>query len=171
MKVLIVFYSRTGHTRLLAERLAEALQGTLAPITERRSRAGFRGYLRSAWEAWREAEPSIRAVREKPRDFDLLLVGTPIWSWKLASPVRAFARAHAKGVKRVAFFCTMGASGALGAFGELETIYGRRAEAALALTEAELADIDGAIPQRKIAQFVSRLRAADEAKSAGKLAA
>ena len=45
-KVLVVYYSRTGATRRLAEALANALQADIEPITDRENRSDF-GYLRS----------------------------------------------------------------------------------------------------------------------------
>lgn len=158
MKTLVVYFSRTGHTRRLADRLARELGATTAAITERRSRRGFFGYQRSLCEAVFGGEPKIERLHKLPRDYDLVLIGTPIWGWHLSSPVRSFARQHGKAIRRTAFFCTMGGSGDRIAFAELERLVGRRPEAVLALTESELQAMTEPETKARIEQFVQRLR-------------
>ncbi|MCW5632928.1 MAG: flavodoxin [Rubrivivax sp.] len=158
MKVLVVYYSRTGHTRRLAERLAQAFGDRPRAIRERGSRRGPFGYLRSLVEAVGGREAAIDVTHPSPAGYDLVLIGTPIWGWHLSSPVRAFARCHAKQIRRAAFFCTMGGAGDRQAFAELEQLLGRRAEATLALTEQDVADIDGEGPSGRIAAFLAGLK-------------
>jgi len=157
MKILIVYFSRTGHTRRLADRLARELGATTAHITEARSRRGLLGYQRSLYEAVVGSEPQIMPLSRQPSDYDLVLIGTPIWGWHLSSPVRSFARQHAKAIRRTAFFCTMGGSGDRRAFAELARLLGRKPEAVLAITEAELKAMASAETKAKIQSFVRRL--------------
>jgi menaquinone-dependent protoporphyrinogen IX oxidase len=168
MKVLVVYFSRSGNTRRLAEHLARELDGTAAPIQEPRSRGGFLGYQRSLFQAVAGRDAEIRRLREAPRDYDLVLIGTPIWGWHLSSPVRAFARQNAKAIRRAAFFCTMGGAGDRGAFAELERILGRKPAATLALTEAEVARMSSESTQAKMVAFVRLLRAGAAAPSVQK---
>jgi flavodoxin len=172
MRILIVYFSRTGHTKRLAERLARELGTSSTAITERRSRRGFFGYQRSLIEAVTGRDATIDKLRNQPREHDLVLIGTPIWGWHLSSPVRAFARQHAKALRHVAFFCTMGGSGDRIAFAELQRLVGHRPLATLALTEHELTSMSTGEVKAKIDRFVSRLLAhASEAKSPERKAA
>jgi flavodoxin len=157
MKVLVAYFSRSGRTKRVAERLARELGGSAMAIGERGSRRGLFGYQRSLFEAVTGCEAKIEPPRKASRDFDLMLIGTPIWGWRLSSPVRAFARRYGKGCQRVAFFCTMGGSGDRAAFAELERLVGRRPEAVLALTEAEVADMSRPEVRAKLDRFVNRL--------------
>ncbi|GAA0766910.1 hypothetical protein LRH25_28335 [Ideonella azotifigens] len=166
MKVLIVYFSRTGYTRRVAEQLATRLGGTLCPITEASSRLGAWGYLRSVCEAAFGLQSEIGKVSVDPAQFDLMLIGTPVWGWHLSSPVRAFARAHAVSVNRCAFFCTMGGAGAEKAFGALEGELRRAPLATLALTDRE---IDSQMAGAKINAFVSLLSAAESASAPGRV--
>ena len=155
--VLVVYYSRTGHTRRLAERLAQAFGGRPRAIHESRSRRGASGYLRSLLEAVGGRDGPIDPMHPWPEGRGLVLIGTPVWGWSLSSPVRAFARRHAKRIRHVAFFCTMGGAGDRQAFAELERLLGRRPEATLALTEREVAGMGGEGVRRRIEQFVAAL--------------
>lgn len=161
MKILVVYFSRTGHTRRLAIRLARELGAATAAITEPRSRRGLLGYQRSLYEATFRCEPEIDPLPRQPRDYDLVLIGTPVWGWQLASPVRSFAHRFARTIRRTAFFCTMGGSGDRRAFAELERVLGRRPEAVLALTEAELHSMLAPATKAKVAAFTRRLVGAD----------
>lgn len=158
MKALVVYFSRTGHTRRLAERLARELDGATMAITEPRTRQGFLGYQRSLLEAVTGRDADIEAPRRDPADYDLVLFGTPVWGWHLASPVRALARQWSRRPSRVAFFATMGGSGSQNAFDELRRLLGRAPLAELALTERECAALSSAAVRAKVRRFVQRLR-------------
>jgi len=47
MKILVVFYSRTGATRTVAQKIADLVKGDLEEIKDTRNRAGILGFLRS----------------------------------------------------------------------------------------------------------------------------
>jgi hypothetical protein len=81
-----------------------------------------------------------------------------VWGWHLSSPVRTFARQNAKAIRRTAFFCTMGGSGADTAFAELERLIGRRPQAVLALTEDEVGKLGPEPANPELLAFVKRLR-------------
>jgi len=78
-KVLVVYYSRTGATRRLAEALANALQADIEPITDRENRSGIFGYLRSVAESLQKRGASITPMNTDPASYDLVVVGTPVW--------------------------------------------------------------------------------------------
>jgi hypothetical protein len=58
-KALVVFYSRSGTTRRVAQALSEVLQCDLEEITEPTPRTGFLGYIRSLLEAMRKRPSTI----------------------------------------------------------------------------------------------------------------
>lgn len=157
MRVLVVYFSRTGHTRRLAERLARLLDAPAEAIREPGTRLGFFGYQRSLFEAVSGRDARIGPLRRDPADFDLVLIGTPVWGWHLSSPVRAFARQWCRRLPRVAFFCTMGGSGERAAFDELRRLVGRRPMAELALDEHEVGRMGTSQVKSRIDRFVLAL--------------
>jgi len=161
MKILVTYFSRTGYTRRVAERLAKDLDATICPIEESGSRLGFLGYSRCLLEASFDIDPRIKPITHDPAQFDLVMIGTPIWGWRVASPPRAFARIHGKQIKRAAFFCTMGGSGAETAFAQLRQAVGSEPVATLALTDREI-DANSIAP--KLKAFEDALRDARRAK-------
>lgn len=151
---LVVFHSRSGHTRRVAKALAERLNADLDEIVVHQRREGPLGYVRCALEALGGCAASVRATQHDPSRYERVIIGTPIWFWSLSSPVRAWAQSHHLGNAKLAFFCTMGGSGAEHAFEQLESVCGRAPQATLALTEAQVAGgFDAAL-----ADFVAQLQ-------------
>lgn len=136
-RTLVVFFSRDGHTRQVATELAAACHADLEEIAEFRGRAGPLGYGRSALEALLGIAVRLKPSRHAPQDYGLVLIGTPVWFWNMSSPVRAWVHEHRARLPRVAFFCTLGGSGADKVFGDLERLAGKVPVATLALTEAQ----------------------------------
>ncbi|WP_374563944.1 flavodoxin family protein [Ideonella sp.] len=155
-RILVVYFSRTGYTRRVAESLAQRLGAQLAPIDEPRSRRGILGYIRSAREAMRRAEVEITAPAADPGEFDLVLIGTPVWASHASPPARTLALRWQGRVKRVALFCTLGGSGAEAALAELQLAIGQAPVATLALTDRK---IDAGTAATKLDAFVAALGA------------
>jgi menaquinone-dependent protoporphyrinogen IX oxidase len=138
MRLLVAFHSRTGYTRRVAEMLAGECNGVVDEICPLREHRGFTGYLRCAFEARAGHIPPILPPRHDPGTYELVIIGTPIWAWSLASPVRTYLHGHGPALKRVAFYCTMGGAGAENAFNEMRELCGRAPLATLALTKGQI---------------------------------
>lgn len=154
-KDLVVFFSRTGHTRALAEELGRACDADVDEIHERHGRAGIMGFLRSGYEALKRVEPLLLPPGRDPRDYRRIIVGGPVWAALPCSPVRAYLAHHKTEFRNVAFFCTYGGRGAEQALAEMARIVGRRPSATLAVLDR---DIDA--HRENVAPFVKTLSAA-----------
>jgi flavodoxin len=155
MKTLVVYYSRSGHTAQLAKEIAARCKADLERIRDDGiDRSGLWGYLRSGWQAAGGATPDIRRTARNPADYDLVIIGTPVWNWSLAAPVRTYVRQHAGKFRQVAFFCTEGGSGDRRVFDELQRLCGRPPCATMVVKERELAPVAHGQPLRR---FVSEL--------------
>lgn len=137
-KVLIVYCSRTGFTRKVAEEIRARCGGELEEIEDVRSRSGIFGYLRSAREALKGATIEIRPAKARPGEFDLVVLGTPVWAGHVSSPMRAYLAVHKDELKQVALFCTLGGSGAANVLAEMAALSGRKPVATLAVTDADI---------------------------------
>ena len=130
---LVAFYSLSGHTRTLAEAIRDASSGRLEEIAEPRARRGFPGEMRALLDSLLRRAPPIAATACDPSQFELLLLGGPVWAGRIAAPVRSYARRYAPRAKRVGFFCTFDSDGASRALQDLAEACGRRPEAVLAV--------------------------------------
>lgn len=92
-----------------------------------------------------------------PDGFDLVVIGTPVWSGGAAPAVNRYIDKHRGTIGKAAFFCTEGGAGDGAAFARMERRLGKAPIARLALTEKELND--GAVDD-KLAGFVGEVSAA-----------
>jgi flavodoxin len=152
-KTLIVYHSRNGYTQRVAKELAGRLAADLDEIRIVQPLDGPLGYAMCAIEAIAGLAPALRPTQKNPAAYDLVVVGTPVWFWSLASPVRSWLEMHPLKGRRFAFFCTMGGSGATCAFSTMKQLTGGEPVATLALTDHEVDATAGA----KLDSFVRAL--------------
>ena len=137
-KVLVIYYSRTGYTERVAERIAERLGADIEGIREARSRMGFFAYIRSAREALKGKPAEIKPLLHDFKDYQLVVFGTPVWTGHVSSPVRACLDRHRESLRRVGFFCTQGGSGGEKVLAEMASICGRQPETTLIVNNSEI---------------------------------
>ncbi|MEM3432819.1 MAG: hypothetical protein QXP27_01440, partial [Candidatus Methanomethyliaceae archaeon] len=107
MKKLVVFYSRTGTTSLVAQKIAEKINGDLEEIKDAKNRAGIIGFLRSGYEGARRKLTIIAETKYDPAQYDLIVIGTPVWAGNMSSPIRTYIVKNREKFNKVAFFCTL----------------------------------------------------------------
>lgn len=154
-KILVVYFSRTGFTRTIARQIARACLADLEPIEDEKNHSHFSGYVRSAIEAvWHRHTP-IRYPQYAPGEYDIVAIGSPIWCWNLASPVRAYLNRHRREFRRIAFFCTYGGAGQAKVLRDMQGMCGRPPLATLAVSDR---DISGKLYYDRLSRFAAALR-------------
>jgi flavodoxin len=167
MKCIVVFYSMRGTTKKVAEHIAGALKCDLEEIGEPGSRKGPLGFLKSGREAVRKMLPPIRQPEKDPGDYDLVVLGTPVWAGTMASPMRSFLARYGKQMKKVAFFCTAGGSAGR-TFQDMEAVSGHAGAAVLALVAAgaKNKNLFGGVWMNRIDDFIASLKSPGRAEPA-----
>jgi flavodoxin len=125
MNTLVIYFSRDGHTKKVAESIAEKMGANIEEITEPEKRGGLMGFLRSGRESSQGATPKINPTKNSPADYDLVIVGTPVWAGNVSSPVRTYLKEHGSGIKKIAFFCTAGGEDVVKTFDSMRSLSGR----------------------------------------------
>ena len=148
---LTVFYSRTGHTASVAEAIRDSMTTDKEQLQERRAST----YMSAGLGALLGRASDLEDTVNSPGDYELVILGTPVWSMSLSSLMRAYIAAHASEFCDVAFFCTEGGSGGQRAFGQMKRLCGKSPLATLEITEAEL---KSGASDGKIEVFVDTLR-------------
>ena len=155
MKTLVVYYSRTGNTKKVAEAVTKALGADVEEIVDTKNRRGLLGYLGAGKDASLKKKTPIQPAKKSPAGYDLVVIGTPVWAFTMASPVRTWISEHAGEVKSAAFFCTMGGSGDKRTFKAMEELFAKTPKAVLALIEK---DIRKNLHLEAVAAFATTLR-------------
>ena len=151
---LVVYFSRSGHCRRLAEEIAVTAGADLDVIREPRVRSGLLGYLRSAHEAWQEKVVDISPATKDPNRYSLLVLGSPVWAGNLCSPMRAYIAAHKHQFTRVALFCTQGRTGADKVLHIMADLCGRTPVATAFFADAEISQ---RLHREKLRKFIDEL--------------
>ncbi|MEW5826319.1 MAG: flavodoxin [Candidatus Bipolaricaulota bacterium] len=138
MKTLVVFYSRSGRTRDIGGQIAQRLGADVEEIRTKRSYEGFFGLWRSLADALRGAEFAIEAPQKTASDYDIVVVGAPVWGGRAAPPVLTYLRQAEGAVRKAACFVTSGGAPRAGAFEEMEATMGAKSVANLALDRGAL---------------------------------
>jgi len=130
----VAFYSRTGTTKRVAEKLAQLLTSDVEEIFDTTNRMGFFNWLRSGRDAGTKRLTVIRKTEKDPSFYDVVVVGSPVWNSSMSSPVRTYL-SQSKGLfKGVAFFLTSNGSSANDeVFAEMAEVSGKTPVATLAL--------------------------------------
>jgi flavodoxin len=153
-KTLVVYYSLTGNTRQIAEAIAAALDADIEVIEDTFNRDTGLGRPRSALEGLLGLRSSITPPKHDLSEYDLVVVGTPIWSARQSSPVRAYLSQHRASLERVAFFCTQGGLGGKWALQNMAKVCGQRPIARMIIYASQL---NNPVSEEKIAKFVSEI--------------
>jgi len=137
MKILIIFYSRTGTTKKVAQSLAQKLNCEAEEIFDTKKRQGGWGYLMAGRDAIQKKLTTLKEIRNKPADFDLVILGTPNWAGNVCTPIRTYLWQYGKDIKQTAFFCTCGGSAGK-SFTAMEKLCGLKPQATLELKTKEV---------------------------------
>jgi flavodoxin len=164
MKSLVVYYSRTGNTEKVATDIARLLGSDMEKLVEKNDRSGIAGYLKAGKDAMLKKNAALAQLQHGVGEYDLVVIGTPVWAFTMTPAVRTYID-HARGqVHDIAFFCTMGGSGAKRTFREMAETAGKTPVATLALTEKQLGSEDS---ETLLQGFVEQLQQAAENPATG----
>ena len=110
--ILCIYFSRSGTTRAAAGKIAAALDAELAEITDAQDRSGLKGYFRSGLDAMRRTVQPIDPLQtERPlTDYRLVILASPVWAGRCASPVRALLKERGGELPRVGYVLTRAGS-------------------------------------------------------------
>ncbi len=155
MKALVVFYSKTGLTKEVAVHISEELNCDIEEIFDVKSRKGILGYIRSVIESAFKKMPEIKKTEINPEEYDVVIMGTPVWAENMASPIRTYLFNNNEKMDKVAFFCTMLGSGNKRAFLEMERVSESEPLACLALTSKEIKQEKHI---KKVKEFINKIK-------------
>ena len=103
---LVVFFSRSGNTEIMARKIAELKQADILPLQSARNRIGLFGHI----EALQDARNTSADIRPKTVDlsgYDTVYIGSPVWLYSPAPQVYEFAKSNDFSGKKVILFNSM----------------------------------------------------------------
>lgn len=145
MKILVAYYSLNGHARKIGGEIAKILKADVEEIKDTKERSNVISWQSSAFEDELHTPTKIQKPSKNSYDYDLVVIGTPIWDG-LVPPVKAYLSNN--NFKKVAFFSTFGAA-AEDAFYVMSSICKKKPIATLEIQDRQVFN-DGGMGRIKI---------------------
>ncbi|MEI6498846.1 MAG: flavodoxin domain-containing protein [bacterium] len=136
MKILVVYYSRTGHNRQLAKELAAEVAADIEEIIESKPK----GFIMSGWQSMTKAKGEIGKVAMNPGDYDRVILVAPIWFGGISPALRTYIEEYLTKIKTFACLSVSGNGNKNESYiDQLEKEYSLNIRPRLLLSDAELA--------------------------------
>jgi flavodoxin len=149
MRALVVYYSRTGNTRKVAEDIAKELQCDKEEIVDTVNRSGPIGWVNSGRQASQGTMTKLQPLKNDPSQYDIVIIGSPVWAGHVSTPVRTYLAENKDKIKKAAFFITMGGRGDDTTSADMESLGGKKPISKLVIKTADIkkGDIGEAVKQ------------------------
>ena len=106
MRTLVAYYSRSGNTRFVAEKIAECLSAELCEVIDKKSRKGRLAFVTGGYESKRKKLTEIE-VSKTIDNYDLIIIGSPVWADGITPAIRTFIEKNIFSNKQIAVFVTL----------------------------------------------------------------
>ena len=159
MKTLVVFYSRTGNTKRIAGSIGQSLDCDIEEIVDTEKRGGIIGYIKSGYEASRGRLSKIKDPENDASQYDLVIIGTPVWAGKMSVPVRTYITQNHSKFNKIAFFSTAGGTNFDGTFSDMREVSGTSPIAEIGIRAKEVQD--GSY-KPKVTEFITKIQQSDK---------
>ncbi len=106
MKTLVVYFTRTGNTKKIVDKLQAELAADVEEIAEEGSRRGLLGWLKSGRQGTIKADVEIHAIKADLSSYELVVMASPVWSGNVSAPMRAFIKKYGEALPETAVFLT-----------------------------------------------------------------
>ena len=112
MKTAIVYYSMSGNTKYVADKIAVRIEGDIIPIEPVKAYPD-KGAVKFFWggkSAVMGEKPALREYEFSLDNYDRIILGTPVWASNFAPPIRTFIKENPdiSGKKLAVFTCYSG---------------------------------------------------------------
>ena len=113
MKILVVYYSLDGNTKYLAECIAESVGADvlrLMPVKDIKNNK--MKYFFGGKQASFRVKPELQSFDVNIEEYDLIIIGTPVWAFTMTPAVRSFLSTRSLENKKIGLFsCHSGGRG------------------------------------------------------------
>ncbi len=139
-KILVAYYSRNGSTRKVSKIISEMLQCDVEEIYDTKKREGMWGFFISGRDAMLKKPTIIKETEKDSSQYDVVLIGTPIWAGNISCAVRTYINYNKDKFKKVAFFYTSGGTQGDKIFNDIERLCNKKSIANMGLTKKQISD-------------------------------
>ena len=107
-KPLVIYYSLEGNTRFIGEKIAQNLNADLIELKPKKE-IKSNNFMKFFWggkQVYMKNTPELLPFNQNFAEYDNIFMGTPIWAWTYAPPIRTLASLQIINHKNLYLFCT-----------------------------------------------------------------
>ena len=104
MKTLVIYYTRTGNARFMAENIVAELGADIEEVVDLKNRQGVLAFMPAGRDAMRGKETEIAQTKRTPANYDLVVIGQPVWAGSPTPAIRTYVKKNDLSGKKVALF-------------------------------------------------------------------
>lgn len=122
-KILIAYYSYSGNTRAAAQKIQNITSGDMFEIqTVKEYPRNYNDIVNLAkTEKQNDIKPEL-VDNGNVENYDIIFLGTPVWWYTMATPVKTFLTKNNFDGKIIAPFCTHGGGGASSTYTDIQKL-------------------------------------------------
>lgn len=133
MKILIAYYSRTKNTEKIAKKLQQELNCDLEKIDDLNQHKGIVGWIKGGYKSNRNKGCKIKKIEKNPENYDLTIIGSPVWASNIASPIITYIKNNK--FNKIACFVTCNKGGDEKAINNVEKLTSKKLMAKMSLNK------------------------------------
>jgi len=124
MKKLIVYYSLEGNTELVAGKIQKNIDADVIRLIPKKEypKGNFKKYLWGGKSVTLGEKPELMEYSFVVDDYDVIVIGTPIWAGTFAPPIKTFLADNKLSGKDIYLFACSGGGSADKCFEKLKGI-------------------------------------------------
>ena len=108
-KKLVIYYSLDGMTATLAKTIADTIGADVLELRPKKPIPQAAGFVKKlvlgGMQVLLKRQPELLPLEQNPADYDLIVMGTPVWVGHLSAPFRTFLATTRLQQKQIALFC------------------------------------------------------------------
>ena len=109
-KTLIVYYSRTGNTKMCCEALQKELGADMIEVKDLKNRAGGWGFFTGALGSMFNVHTKIEPLHPDIAPYSNIIIASPIWTGTLSTAIRTLIDKNRWDGRRLMLFTTTNAA-------------------------------------------------------------
>jgi flavodoxin len=102
MKTLVIYYTRTGNAKFVAETIAAELGADIEEVVDLKSRRGRLAFISAGRDAMLGKETEIAQTKRTPGDYDLIVIAQPVWAGNPTPAIRTYMNKNDLSGRKVA---------------------------------------------------------------------
>jgi flavodoxin len=160
-KVLVVYYSRTGHTQLVARKLVNKFSADLEQLIDQKRRTGPIEFIAAGKDAIYSKTTVIDPLKHNPKDYDIILIGGPSWYGNVTPAVRTFIMQNDLVDKKIGLFGLCHLTGVEHAIQEASDLISKGSNKKIATMPLREGELTEEILSKKIDAFYKAVQEAE----------